>query len=378
MSAFNKPFMNVTNAELQFFLLKVFVGLQMYWKELFPVKYTKTFDLKGIEGKDGIPVSADRVAFNAKAPKKTRKKLGSWSGQLGKISMSKEKDEIEINDYRDSVVLATANPQDQALKNDIIATIYDDVKACADGIDAKIELDAMRIACMGKQVYSQQVDGDMVTADEIDFNIPEENKKGAKVAWASYSNGQWTPNASADGLKDIIDASRTMVKNGKRKPQFVYMEQTAFDWLCGQTATANKLYPTAQSGVVTSDMITIDAINAYLSRKSAPKIYVLDTNVAVEHKDGSIETIKPWEENLVVMSPVKELGYTYYKPVPMVEGTDAVQVQNDYFKMTRYSEVNPMLEVTMSEAYIQPALANRNSLCYMNVAKTSWADGSKD
>ena len=45
-------------------------------------------------------------------------------------------------------------------------------------------------------------------------------------------------------------------------------------------------------------------------------------------------------------------------------------------KITRYSELNPMLEVTLAEAYIMPALINRQSLYYINTENTSWNDGN--
>ena len=59
-------------------------GTGLAWATLFPLKYTRKFDIKGLEGDEGIPVAADRVAFNTKAPKKTRQKVGTWSGKLSK------------------------------------------------------------------------------------------------------------------------------------------------------------------------------------------------------------------------------------------------------------------------------------------------------
>ena len=104
-------------------------------------------------------------------------------------------------------------------------------------------------------------------------------------------------------------------------------------------------------------------------------IAVIDSYVTIERKNGDLETIKPWNENAVVLAPTTQLGWTYYKPVPMVRDTDAYQVQGSYYKMTRYSELNPMQEVTMAEAYVQPALINRASLVFMNITKTNWNGG---
>ena len=129
------------------------------------------------------------------------------------------------------------------------------------------------------------------------------------------------------------------------------------------------------TGLVSSEVLSLDNINAYQSKHGYPRIIVLDSYATSEHKNGEHDTIKPWNENVVTMSPVPQLGWTYYKPVPMVKGTDAIQAQGKYAKPTVYSQVNPLLEVTMIEAYVQPALINRGSLVFANIANTEWADG---
>ena len=86
----NKPLFDLDQPGLQAEVNSYKPGNGLTWPTLFPLKYTPKFDLKGIEGDEGIPVSADRVAFNTKAPLKSRKTVGSWSGKLSKISMSKE------------------------------------------------------------------------------------------------------------------------------------------------------------------------------------------------------------------------------------------------------------------------------------------------
>lgn len=375
--AFNKPLFDIDQAGLQFEVNSYEAGFGLNWKKLFPTKYTSKFDLKGLEGNEGIPVSADKVAFDAKAPKKSRKKIGSWSGELGKIAISRDKNEIEINEYNDAKAVSFANPEDKAAADQLIAIVYDDVKFCADGLDARLEVDALRIACNGKMVYSEKIDGDTATQDVIDFNIPSNNFRGASAAWATYASGEWTANSNADALKDIVEASKAIVKAGGKKPKYCYMSDTAFEWVCAMSATAHKLYPTAAAGTVSSDAISLTSVNSYLKGKGYPEIVPIDARVTIQHKDGSEEVVEPWDAHKVVLSPSENLGRTYYKPVPMIQNVAALQAQGEYYKMTRYSDLNPMLEVTMAEAYVQPALENRKSLVYINAAKTSWSNGDR-
>ena len=365
----NKPLFDLDQPGLQAEVNSYKPGNGLIWPVLFPLKYTPKFDLKGIEGDDGIPVSADRVAFNTKAPLKSRKTVGSWSGKLSKISMSKEKNELEVNEYEDLKTIAAANTEDKQTARYLVDMVYDDVKACNDGADYKIEIDACRIGSRGIQTFPKEIEGDMATEDVINFNVPKENFVAPAVTWDQ---------TSADGLGDLAKWQKMIASQGKKKPMYAFMEKSTFETLLSQEKTMKRVASVLlnATGLVSSEVLSLDNINAYQNKHGYPRIVVLDSYATIEHKQGNRETIKPWNENVVTLSPVPQLGWTYYKPVPMVKGTEAIQAQGKYAKVTVYSEVNPILEVTMIEAYVQPALINRASLVFANVANTEWADGT--
>ena len=365
--AMNKPLFDIDQPGMQVAVNSYKPGTGLAWSALFPLKYTPKFDLKGIEGDEGIPVSADRVAFNTKAPKKTRKTVGSWSGKLSKIAVSREKDEIEINEYNDLQVIAAANSEDTATARYLVDLIYNDLDFCDNAMNYKVEIDAMRIGSAGIQTFPASIEGDMATEDVINFNVPAANFKGVTVAWNLPD--------TATGLKDLADAQAAIAKKGGKKPMYAFMEKTKFEELVSQKSTASRLFPKADLSLVTSDMITLDTVNAYMRSKGYPQILVLDTYATIQDKNGKETTIKPWNEKVVVLSPIPQLGWTYYKPVPNVQNSDAYQAQAGFYKMTRYSDLNPMLEVTMAEAYVQPALINRASLVFINTTKATWSDG---
>ena len=363
-----QPIMDIDARGMQVEVNSYKPGDGLAWSILFPLKYTPSFDLKGLEANEGIPVSADRVAFNTKAPLKSRKTIGSWSGKLDKIAISKAKDELDINDYEDLKVKAANNTEDAATARYLVDLVYDDLKACNDGMDYKIECDALRIGSSGVHAYPPEIEGDNATEDVINFNVPSANFGGVAALWSDAE--------TANGLKDLATWQSKISKQGLRKPSYAIMEKSAFDLLCAQKSTAFALYPQVSNlSLVTSDMITLDTINARQRRMGYPQIVVIDSYVTIESKSGAMNTIKPWNENVVVLSPTVQLGWTYYKPVPMVRDTDAYQVQGSYYKMTRYSELNPMQEVTMAEAYVQPALINRASLVFINMTNTKLNGG---
>ena len=359
-------------------------GAGLAWGTLFPLKYSRKFDIKGLEGDEGIPVAADRVAFNTKAPKKTRQKIGTWNGKLSKYAVSRDKDEVEINEYTDAQTLANAATENQQEKQELVNLVYDDVTFVRKAMDYKVELDCMRIASSGIQTFPAKIEGDMASQDIINFNVPEQNFIGVSISdkktksKGTVAAATWDDEENANGLLDLANAQDLIAKQGLSKPRYAFMEKQKFQQLVAQKKTAKRLYPQVNDlTMVTADMITLEKINAYNAKpeNGYPQIIILDTYVTIEHKDGSKETIKPWNINVVTLSPTIQLGWTYYKNVPMVKNTAALQVYGAFFKVTRYSEVNPQLEETLAEAYVQPALINRKSLVFLNTANKTWSDG---
>lgn len=364
-----KPLMDIDQQGLQVEVNSYKPGNGLAWSQLFPLKYTPKFDLKGLEAEDGIPVSADRVAFNTRAPKKSRKTIGSWSGQLGKIAVSREKNELEINEYNDLRDLSGIRTDDQATARYLVDMVYDDPKFCATAMDYRVEVDALRIGSSGKQVLTTKIDGKMATQDEINFNIPSANFVGAVAKWSDAE--------TADGLADIARAQKQIADKGGKRPMYAILDEVAYEYLCAQKSTLKKVASAALNitGLATSDSVNIDSINAYQRKFNRPQILVINSRVTIEQADGSQETINPWNVNVCVLSPEPRLGYTYWKRVPQVQNTEALQAYGAYYKVTRYSDVNPMSETTLAEAYVQPALSNRGSLVYLNTMNTTWNDG---
>ena len=158
---------------------------------------------------------------------------------------------------------------------------------------------------------------------------------------------------------------------------YAILDEVAYEYLCAQKSTLKKVASAALNitGLATSDSVNLDSINAYQRKFNRPQLLVINSRVTIEQADGSQETINPWNVNVCVLSPEPRLGYTYWKRVPQVQNTEALQAYGPYYKVTRYSDVNPMSETTLAEAYVQQGLSNRGSLVYLNTMSTTWNDG---
>lgn len=369
MADMRKPLFDLSQVDMQAELNSYMPGAGLAWPTLFPLRYTPTLDIKFLEGNDGIPVSADVVAFNAKAPQKIRKTIGAWSGQVAKVAISRAKDEKQIKEYQilRSYAQSSGNPN-VALQ--LVDMVYEDVEFCYNGVNYRAEDLALQAGSKAEIVLKTENNNDVVTQELINFNIPSAHKTGAKNKWSASSD--------SDPLGDIIAGQRAIQKEGFSRPMYAIMEQAAFDKLLMSEKTVKRVSPVVltATGLASSDTLTIDLVNTYMRSKGYPQIIVIDSYVKQEARDGSQTTYKPWAEHVAVLSPTPQLGWTWWSDVPQVSDTDALQAYRENVKITRYSELNPMLEVTLAEAYIMPALINRQSLYYINTEKTSWNDGN--
>lgn len=371
MADMRKPLFDLAQVDMQAELNSYVPGSGMAHRTLFPLKYTPSLDIKSLEGNEGIPVSADVVAFNAKAPQKTRKTIGKWSGQVAKVSVSREKDETQIKEYQmwSSYARTSGNPN---VAQQLVDLVYEDVEFCYNGINGVNEELALKVGSKASVVLNKMNNNDVVTTEEINFNVPAKHKVGVAAKWSAGGS-------AGDPLKDIIDGQKAIQKEGLSRPMYAIMEQAAFDNLVLFDKTVKRVAPIVlnATGLASSDTLSLEQINTYLRSKGYPQIIVLDSYAKHEDRGGNQDVYKPWAENVVVLSPTPQLGWTWWSDVPQVSDTDAMQVYREHIKITRYSELNPMQEVTLAEAYIMPALTNRASLYYINTENTSWNNGDK-
>lgn len=364
---YNKPYIPINGDEFAEFV-NGFQPTPLYYSQLFPLKPTNTFNIHAISGRGEIPIVAETVAFNSKSPLKSRKRVGEWSGNIGKISISRLKNELEINETIDGLYLAQKNGDVQAAV-EIVNRTFDDATFCINGIGNKIEMDALRIMSQGYLDLNESYDGKgKGSADVINFNIPSTQQTGVTKKWSLDD---------ADGLGDIIKVCQDMEEKDRQVPRYVFMSKKTFNVLINQEATKKRLSSALAivGNLSAYASFSQQEVNSYMLKFNYPQIQIIDRRVMTESNAGVREIVHPYKDNVLLFSPTLQLGWTYYKRVPMIENTEAQQVYGDCYKLTRYSEQNPMTETTMAEAYVQSVLTNREDLAMLNIANTTWANG---
>lgn len=370
MAEMRSPLFDLSQVDLQAEINSYTLGAGQAWPTLFPLKYTSSLEIKSLEGDESIPVNADLIAFNSKSPTKKRKTVGKWSGTIGKISISRDKDEIQIKEYNTLKLLAQNN-SNPAVANQLVDMVYEDVEFVDKGIDGKTEQLAMIAGSTGMVALNEKNNNGNVLQEAVNYNIPENHKTGVTVKWSNHE--------SADPIGDVALWQQNIANEGKTKPMYCILENKAFKHVLLCKSVLQKVAPAIllATGLANQDNVTLQMVNNYMQSQGYPQFVVIDTYTKTELRDGTQITEKPWKENVAVLSPTIQLGWTYWSDVPRVENTDALQVYSNHKKFTRYSELNPMLEVTMAESYMFPALINRRSLVYINTENTTWGDGEE-
>ena len=205
MADMRKPLFDLSQVDMQAELNSYMPGSGLAWPTLFPLRYTPTLDIKSLEGNDGIPVSADVIAFNAKAPQKTRKTIGTWSGQVAKVAISRQKDEKQIKEYQilRSYAQSSGNPN-VALQ--LVDMVYEDVQFCYEGVNYLAEDLDLQVGSKSAIVLKTENNNDVVTQNALNFNIPSAHKTGVKNKWSASSD--------SDPLGDIIAGQKAIQKEG--------------------------------------------------------------------------------------------------------------------------------------------------------------------
>lgn len=363
---------DVDNASLEYELNETTIGKNYYWRTFFPLRQVVRFSVKTIEGDEGLPIAARRVAFNSRNPKFTRKTVGKREIELGKYAASRDMDEKQIQEFRDLQAIA-AQSNDPAVAQELVNMAYDDVRFCERSMPAKIEVDALGIASLGKQVFPVSKEGDMATEDEIDFGVPEDNFGGVAVAWTDQKN--------ADGIGDIVAMQDKVGGKGFGKPRFAIMEDKAYKQLIAQDKVAKRLFPFAKAiDALPQGSVNLEEINKYMDKQGYPHILVIDSWVGFEHLDGTQENIKPWNENVVLLSETLQLGWTYWKRKHIEEAEEKVSVESkgEFYNVTVEGQRNPDLVTTSAEAYAQVGLTKRRTKAFINVTGALWNDGEKN
>nr|DAR05528.1 MAG TPA: Major capsid protein [Caudoviricetes sp.] len=339
-----------------------------YYPTLFPLKETNRLDWKMLEAQAGLKIAADLVSRGSSIPRKTREAISRIQGDIPKISISREKEEDEMTEYDIMIALSSNNPDLTA----IVEFWAEDTKFCWDGVAARAEWIALQEISLGRVKFTNSNNAAVVTEYDVDYQIPAAQKIGVTTSYTSGTDGKFF-------TKDVPNALKIGKKLYGATYKYAFMNVDTFNKIAEQTEVYKRCATLIQNVTETNDAPDLKTVNAYLAKKNelykGLQIIVIDQDITIELADGSRVTKNPFEDDVVLFSESKVLGNTWWKrPIDAKKkaGDVAEKVMHGHTLIKKFSEEEPVKEVTIGTANLFPAwnLSGRSVLMQINA--TTW------
>ncbi|MEG0848474.1 MAG: major capsid protein [Myroides sp.] len=319
------------------------------YREFFPLQYNTDLTYSNLEATTSAKVMADIVAIGSKAPRKGRDFVAAVKGEMPKIEIARDLDEhdlIKIQQLRNAVQL---NPNNQAIKNQMIDKIYGDSEFVLDGVNARLEYVAKSLVSTGKYKTTVTDNSGGVADVSVDFKVV-----------VTPASKDWFVDVDADPMKDIQTAQNAALAKGYRFST-ITMDQATANRIIEIKSVQEFVYGVANNGGTTQMFRpTLEMVNARLALYGLPTIRIWETFVNAESKSGVLTTTNGWQAGNVLLSVSPNLGNTQYTTTPefsMNFGTTTAQTVADGFVLVKtFGVQDPILVSTKATAFALPVL----------------------
>jgi len=327
---------------------------ELKYSSLFPEEYTSDLTFQSLEANTGAKVAAAVVAFNSRAPRFGRPTPGKITGDIPKIEIARDKVETDFNQYRKLISdLRAVGPTGQAdVKRRIIEWIYGDQPFVVDGVRARLEWLAKRVASTGG--YSLTLvnnEQGVKTTVDVDFGIPSSNKVNASVYWNDHLN--------ADPILDF----KAVVQNAKNKGKvirYAFMDQATFDNMVACTKFQKFVAGYIANALQLVNEPSLEQANAALRNRALPQVVIWESDVTIEGKDGSQTIDSGWEPGRVCFTATERIGAVQYtlSADEFVEQTQAQKTKSGIVLVKTWAQEDPITVITKGVAYATPVLGS--------------------
>jgi hypothetical protein len=243
----------------------------------------------------------------------------------------------------------------------------EDTQFCWNAVAARAEWLALQQISLGKVTMTNANNNSVVTEFDVDYAMPSTQKIGVNTVYAAYAGKPFTKDipAAIKAGKDIGVTFKYMFMNSDTLALFAQQEET----IKTCASYLSNLAAMAQAP-------DLDAINQTLAKKIAFKgiqIIEVDQEITIEKADGTRTTTNPFATTLSCLAKQGSWNYNVEETYRHeFNGSPAIKVMNGHTLIKKYSEEDPVKEVTSGIANLFPVwnLADRSLL--MNVDATTW------
>lgn len=342
--------------------LKASKTVPRYWPSIFPLDYSDELNWEALTAEGGGTIVADVVSYDSAAPEKGRKTIGKASGEIAKTTVKRsmrEKDLLKYNRLKRAV-------QTDDVKKKILDLVYNDVDFVVDAVNGRHESLALQIASTAQVTLNKKNNNGIITETAITVGVPSTNKKCVSKLLS---------NADFDFFAEVREIVKLSKKTGKVR--YMWIDEDTFEVIMEtpkvRASYGLDYYKTKQDYEGTID---IDMMNAYLRKKRLPEIILVEDSELIFEDDDHVRTELPaWEKGYITFSIEKKFGRTQHGPIAEEEADTvkkyAVQAKKGHILVTKWSDVDPVVEKTKGEGHFWPVIDDPGCFYFLNTNSTT-------
>lgn len=307
-------------------------------------------------------VAADFVALDSKLPVKERGSIGTANGKLPKIGMSKVLKESDIT------VLNVMEAQGGNAA-EIRRRLAQDIVACSVGLDERTEYNFLFGFSNGYVAIKDEENPNALL--RLNFNYLADHSFGV----ADVSEG-----LTLEDIKRVIDKADA----DGNSILHIWIAKSTYDKL-RQTRGAKELVAGYLGNVVTPQSVlpTPNAKNfdaAFADDNNGITFKVINRSVVLE-ANGKKKGVKPWNANKLIFACNTMVGALVYGR--LAEMTNPVknvdyQTIDNYKLLAKYSETNPLIEVSTGQAFVAPIIEDVDQLYSLDVTEAEEVNDTEE
>jgi hypothetical protein len=266
---------------------EIFLGLEIFKPRM--VDELNYSYIKGVGG-NKASIMADVVAWESSAPLAPHEGLARVEGELPPIKQKSRFSEQEV--------IKIFNPRSTRERAETIKKLYNDVQARVDGVHSRLNWITMQSLAEGKVVFTSE--GNKLT---VDWGVPVGQVKVPSALWSDHTN--------ADPVADILALQSTVKSASGAFCDRAITSNTIIGHILQCVKVKTQMFGTGE----TSRILTLDALNSFLTSLGLPTLFAYDELVKVLAADRTISNARYYPENRMTLIPGAEnLGETLYGP----------------------------------------------------------------
>lgn len=330
----------------------------------FPVKKVNGFSWATLQNQVAkAHVAADLHTDNGTIVRKRRPVFEIARGDMPYIAISREMRRKDIKDYQVARALAGQTGGDAPA---LVEFWGGDVDFCFDGVNSELEYIAWALAS-NAGVLNFTTTNNATYANEfaLDYDVDAEQKV--------YTGTDWGDKGNADIIGDLV----TIINGAKaqgRNPKFMFINLNQLYKIASAEQTIKACANFAINAVGAAQTPDLTQINQMLAKQAwlnGVQLRVIDQSITRELADGTTTSANPFADDRAILSESEILGSTQYD-ILQTNDSNIITANRAHVTVKKYSEVEPVKEVTIGEADAIPVFDTAYRNVYVKTDGSAW------